>query len=256
MRVQPLPVSRPLIPAAEAGASDQAPISQRMLPRVLLAGILATIPGHAFAQIAGNVALSSSLVFRGETVSDNDPALTLAFSLDDKSGFFAGGSVSLAAGDKDPRVAYHTEYAGYALRKGETSFELGAMQRGYHHVVDTAYRTDFVEGFVGVTHRGIRARVYVSPNYLQDSRTSYYGEVNMRLLSSGPWSVEGHAGLSLIPNADDPANVYTAAYYDWQLQVNRPIGKVFVSAGVAATNYPVYSSSGNARVFATVGYVF
>lgn len=211
---------------------------------------------HAHAQISGTISLASNEMFRGESVSGNDPAVSAAFSLDSDSGLFAGASASIAAGGESPRLTSATQYAGYAIRKGQVSAEVGVIHRRYQRVVDTAYRRDYFEIYAGISTRTIKARVYVSPDYLVDGRSSYYGEVNARLLAVGKWSLDGHAGLHLIPPDIGSAKRGLRNYQDWRVQVSRPLGKVFVSAGIAGTNYPVFSPSGKARVFASISRAF
>lgn len=211
-------------------------------------------PAHA--QFAGSVALSSNETFRGETISRDDPTLSLSASLDHQSGLFAGAGASIAAGGGDVRLAQASQYAGYALRSGTVSFEAGVVHRTYAEVTDTDYRKDFVEFFAGITHKSVKARVYVSPNYRRDNRASYYGEMNTRLIGVGRWSLDGHAGLSLIPGDRTEGAARWETYYDWRLQVSRPLGRLFVSGGVAATNYPVYGASGKARAFVSTSIAF
>ncbi len=218
-----------------------------------LAGLAAT---PAAAQVAGNVSLASADMFRGETLSGNDPALSVAVNIDHSSGLFAGASITAAAGDRDPRITSATQYAGYALRKGETSLEVGVIHRDYGEMFDPAYRKHYFEGFVGVSHRSIRARIYVSPDYLQDGRTTYYGEVNVKLLQAGKWSLNAHAGLSLIPADLDAEDQGMQDYEDWSVQISRPVGKFSVSLGVSGTNYPVFSENGRAKVFAVISRSF
>ena len=218
-----------------------------------LAGGMAR-PAHA--QFSGNVSLATNEVFRGETISSNDPALSLALGFDGPAGIFAGASASVAAGGDAPRINSSVQYLGYAIRKGEVSLEAGVIHRNYRRVVDGAYRKQFFEGYVGIARRALKARLHVSPDYLRDGRTTYYGEVNARLLALGKWGVDGHAGLSLIPHDIGSGRKGLRHYRDWRVQVSRPVGRAFVSAGAAGTNYPVYSTSGKARAFASLSYAF
>jgi hypothetical protein len=133
---------------------------------------------------------------------------------------------------------------------------VGTIHRSYDHIVDTGYRRGFFEGFAGLGYRGIKARVYVSPDYLVDGRTSYYLEINARLLRIEKWSVEGHGGLSLIPHDLGSGQRGLRNFQDWRLQASRPIGRLFVAFGVNATNYPVYSTSGRAKVYASISQAF
>lgn len=195
-------------------------------------------------------------MFRGESISSGDPAITVGVSLDTHAGFFAGTSASLALDTEVPRISAMVQYAGYAQRIREVTLEAGLIHRSYARIVDIDYRRSFFEGFVGLGFRGIKARVYVSPDYLIDGRTTYYGEINARLVKVEKFQLEGHAGLSLIPHDLGSGRGGLRRYRDWRLQVTRPVGSLFLAVGVNGTNYPVYSDTGRARVYASVSRAF
>lgn len=208
------------------------------------------------AQWAGSVALSSNELFRGQSVSSDAPTASLALSFDHQSGFFAGGGASLAAASGGPRLAYANQYAGYAARLGTLSVEAGLIHRSYDRIVDIEYRRGFFEAYAGITHKSIKARLYVSPDYRRDNRVSYYGELNARLLAVGRWNLEGHAGLSVIAQPDGRGRAPMRPFVDWRLQIGRPIGPVFLTAGMGATGYPVYTSNGRVRPFLSISHAF
>jgi len=191
-------------------------------------------------------------MFRGETISDDNPGVTLAISADDRSGLFAGGDISFAAGPHEPHFASSNQYAGYAWRKNKVSFEVGVIHRDYRRMYDDAYRPDYFEGFVGISNNRGRVRLYVSPDYLQDGRNTYYGELDARLAKVAGWKLNGHLGVSLIPHdVTDPQRGFIS-YEDWGLSVSRKIGQFDFTMGAAATNYPVFGPRGNVRVRAAL----
>jgi hypothetical protein len=214
------------------------------------------MPGLANAQLAGSLTLSSSGMFRGESISHDAPALNAGISIDSATGLYAGASGTVAVTGDKLRATALVQYAGYARRIGPVTAEIGAIHRIYDRVVDTGYRRAFFEGYAGLSYRGIKTRFYISPDYLVDGRNSYYAEVNVRLLKVERWSLEGHGGLSLIPHDLDTGLHGLRHFEDWRLQASRPIGSVFVAVGVNATNYPVYSASGRAKVFASISKAF
>ena len=220
-----------------------------------LAGAFA-LAAPAHAQLAGSISLSSSEMFRGESISSADPALSASVSLDSGSGLFAGASATVALNIKEPRVSAAVQYLGFAQRHGSLSYEVGVIHRSYARIADRDYRRGFFEGFVGVGIGGARARVYVSPDYLVDGRTSFYAEINAPLLRHEKWQLDGHAGLSLIPHELGARSRALRHYQDWRLTVSRPVGPLFLSLGINATNYPVYSDTGRGRVFASAAYAF
>ncbi len=220
-------------------------------PSLIHAFILAPciIPTPAFGQIAASVTLASSDVFRGESTSGNDPALSLSVSADHSSGLFAGASVTAAAGDKPLRINGASQYVGFAHQLGTTALEIGLIHRSYgsQELADEDYRKNYFEAFVGLNRPNLRLRLYMSPNYLRDSRNSFYGEVNGRLLKKGSWSLNGHAGISMLPA--DPGQTGMRFYEDWSLQVSRPLGKFSVSAGLVATNYAIFEQRRGVKIF-------
>jgi len=210
----------------------------------------------ASAQVAGNISLASDEIFRGETISRGDPALSLALSVDTPEGLFAGAGASIAAGKHDPRLSAAVQYAGYAIRRDRTSFEIGLIHRHYHSVFESDVRRDFFEGYAGVTHGALKARIYVSPDYHRGGHASYYAEVNARLLSVERWSLDGHAGLALTPHESLSGHTRLKDHYDWRIQASRPVGPLFVSLGIAGTTYPAYSRSGKGRGFVSLSHAF
>lgn len=246
---------RPIAGASAAFARLCSGLLARRLVRALVLG-LAVLPCAAHAQLAGSVSLSTSEMFRGESISDSRPVLTVGASLDSGTGLFAGTSASVAAAAHGPQITSLVQYAGYAKRVGGVTAEVGAIHRRYLQVLDRDYRRSFFEVYAGLACRGIKARIYLSPDYLVDGQNSYYAEVNARLLRIREWTLEGHAGLSLIPYELALPRRGLRNYQDWRMQVSRPAGRLFIAVGVNATNYPVYSASGKAKVFASISTAF
>lgn len=241
-----------LVPAIAVRAA----VSCLLLPACLCSTVV-------HAQFAANVTLSTSDVFRGESTSNDDAAASFELTYDHPSGVFAGASITVAGGEHNPHFNGSIQYIGYTASHGMTSFELGLIHRRYRarSLVDEAYSPDYFEGFVGISRRNFKVRLYVSPDYLRDSRTTYYGEANARLLKAGKWSVDGHLGISLIP--PDPGSSGIRAHYDWSIQASRPIGRLTLGLGIAASNYQVFSPDRGAgflenkpRVFATISQAF
>ena len=210
----------------------------------------------AAAQVAANVTLASNQLFRGETISNDDPGITVAVSADSRGGLFAGADASFAAGSEQPRLTASNQYAGIALRLGAASFEAGAIHRDYGAMSDDAYRKHFTELYAGISLRQVQLRAYVSPDYLVDGRNTYYVEVNARLATVEQWKLEGHGGLSLIPHDLGDPDHSLISYEDWSLRASRTIGPLTFGLGLAATNYPVFGPSGKVRLSAQLSRAF
>lgn len=239
----------------------RASIRERASDKRLVVAGLAAIGSMAWtqpasSQVAANVTIQSNQMFRGETISADDPGLTVAASVDLPHGFYAGADASIAAGNRGLRVTASNQYIGISKRIGETSVDMGVVHREYGPIFDTAYRRSFNEIFAGVTLRKLQLRAFLSPDYLVDGRNTYYIEANARILSAGDWGLDGHAGLALIPHDLGDPRTGLIAYRDWSLNASRPVGKFKLNLGVAATNYPVFGSSGKARVSASISRSF
>lgn len=222
---------------------------------LILCGLFA-LANAAQAQVAGSITAASNEMFRGESISTGDPVVAASVSIDSGSGFYAGASASLAVQTEAPRISALVQYAGVARRRGKVTLEAGVIHRSYARIVDTDYRRDFFEGFAGIGLGGVRARFYASPDYMIGGGVSYYAEVNAPLLRHEKWRLEVHAGLSLIPHEAGSGRGGLRNYRDWRLSLSRPVGPLFLSLGVAGTNYPVYSETGRGRVFGSVAYAF
>lgn len=226
--------------------------------RSLVFGLALTVlpATQAQAQVAASVTVATNQIFRGESITDDDPAASMALDFDHASGVYAGASVSLSAGSHDPRVVSSNQSLGYAVRRGTTALEFGVIHRNYHRhaLADEAFSPDYFEGYIGVSHRNIRMRIYVSPDYHRDGGTTYYGEVNARLATWGKWSLSGRGGLSVVPT--DVAGNGMRIYPDWSVQAHRSVGSLSLGLGAAGTTYPVFGTDQGSKVFASIGYTF
>jgi len=208
------------------------------------------------AQVAANVTLASNQLFRGETISADDPGVTLAVSADLRQGIFAGADASFAAGSEEPRLTAANFYGGMAVRLGRASLEVGAIHREYGPVYDDAYRRRYTEIFAGISVSRFKLRAYLSPDYLVDGRNTYYVELNARLATVRGWTLEGHGGVSLIPHDLGDPDTSLISFEDWSLRASRAVGPFTLGLGVAGTNYPVFGPSGKMRFTAQISRAF
>jgi len=207
--------------------------------------------------VAANVTLASNQLFRGETISNDDPGVTVAVSADLPAGFYAGADASFAAGSESPRLTTANQYAGLALRlNANVSLEVGAIHRDYGAIYDDAYRLHFTEVYAGLNLRKVHVRAYLSPDYLVDGRNSYYVEINAQVATIKDWRLEAHGGLSLIPHDLGDPDHSLISYEDWSLRASRSIGAFTFGMGLAATNYPVFGPTGNVRFTAQISRAF
>ena len=109
------------------------------------------MPALVAAQVSGDVSLLSDYRFRGESLTEGDPALQAAVNYDHPSGIFLGGLVSNVKINPDVSGLSAIGYAGYTRPLGERSaWEAGVVTYVFPQ---PTYGPDYnyTEAFVGAT---------------------------------------------------------------------------------------------------------
>ncbi len=160
-------------------------------------------PPSAHAQVALSATATTSLLYRGGSLTDGDPALSLALAYDGPHGFYAGGSlIGEVDSRRGPQVLGHVEYLGYAVRpaRGPT-WDFGVSNANYAQDIDyqasryVPYRIDATEFHIGVIFRNFSYFAYFSPNYFDPTVSSIYNEFNGVVRPGRGWRVLGHIGV-------------------------------------------------------------
>ena len=256
-------------PWSPANPAWMAKAARCLAERIALLALPAIVPVSAKAEpvawgasdpssvgIAGTITLQTNQTFRGETISRDSPGTTLAISADGPLGLFAGADVSLALNAGEVLMTANSQYAGIAVRLGRTSLELGGIHRRYHTVVDTEYAPDYSEIFLGLAHGTTRLRGYLSRDYNVDHKLTGYVELEARLLQVGPWSLNGHGGLTFVPHDPGTNASGPKIYEDWSLYAGREWRGLNLGLAVSSSNYPVIGETGSARVSVSVSKSF
>lgn len=212
--------------------------------------------GPSSVGIAGTIILQSNQTFRGETISRDSPAMTLALSADGPLGLFAGADASFALNAGEVLMTANTQYAGVAILLGRTSLELGGIHRHYHTMVDTQYDPDYSEIFFGIARGTTRLRGYLSRDYNVDHKLTGYVELEARLLQMGPWSLSGHGGLTFVPQDPGATASGPRIYEDWSLSVGREWHGMNLGLAVSSSSYPVIGTTGRAKLSVSVSKSF
>jgi uncharacterized protein (TIGR02001 family) len=151
----------------------------------------------AAAQVSGSVALASDYRLRGVSLTDRQPALSLAAAFDGARGFYAGGAVTAEhPGGAGPRLLGHETYLGFSRRGGGGA----TWDVGVHHVdlsvdLERRYRINYTQGYVGVSRGPLGARLSVAPDYPRQGVATAYAELNGAVRPIEGWRVFGHAGV-------------------------------------------------------------
>lgn len=130
---------------------------KRLATGVLLSSVVASLFGPAHAsELSGNVALTSEYIFRGQALSDGNPALQAGIEYAHDSGLFAGAwattiDLRSASGRRDLQLNYYAGYhfasespVGGSLSLFHYTFpgQSGARDYNYTELLATAYFGD------------------------------------------------------------------------------------------------------------------
>lgn len=160
--------------------------------RAALCFSLSLVGCVASAQTGGSIAFFSNYLYRGVSLSDERPTLSLSVSHDDPSGWYGGASLTgVSLGPYNRQQLQVLGYAGYAGRLSDRlGWEAGAT--GVHFGVDSRY--DFYEGFGGLSGDRWNLRLRYSPDYFGSGARTAYGEFNVGLPLSPMTRATAHVG--------------------------------------------------------------
>jgi uncharacterized protein (TIGR02001 family) len=159
--------------------------------------MLEGLPVAARAQISVTASLDSEYRYRGVSVSDGHPALTLALAYDHNSGIYLGGSaVATATSQAGVQLLGHIEYVGYAWRNGAgPSWDVGVNNEDLSLPSDPRYALRYTEVYVGVIGRNLSAHLHYSPNYLRPGEGALYADVDGAVRLADVWRLFGRVGV-------------------------------------------------------------
>ncbi|GAB2868693.1 hypothetical protein GCM10027277_42220 [Pseudoduganella ginsengisoli] len=142
----------------------------------LCAAIILLDSPAAHAQLSGSAGIVSNYLYRGVSLSSDQPAPRVAINYDGAEGWYAGGQVADARlGGATHRSAQWLGYAGYAQQTASgISWEAGVsryafpQRPGWH----------FNELYGGVVLDNVSARISYAPDYLGMHTRTWYGEIS------------------------------------------------------------------------------
>ncbi|MHB8533953.1 MAG: TorF family putative porin [Sulfuricaulis sp.] len=148
---------------------------------------------EVLAQVSGSLSLVSDYRFRGESLSDEQPAAQLSVAYDHPRGWYAGAFGStIQLANQSSRNLQVLAYAGYARRAASgLSWEMGADYSAF----SGAGAYDYAEVYSGIASDNVSARIYYAPDYFGQSSGTSYAELNgtRRFQNRLRWL--GHVGI-------------------------------------------------------------
>jgi uncharacterized protein (TIGR02001 family) len=209
---------------------------------------------QARAQVGVSISADTDERFRGVSVSDGQPVVSLNLAYDHPSGFYGGVSATaVVTRHAGWELQGDVVYAGYAGRAGgQTSWDVGVSNSSISVWPDSAYRYNYTEVYAGLARGGLSAHVYYSPRYLGGGAPTFYGELNGVWRPARRWRLTGHAGVLTALGAGE-LTYYGRTQFDARLGVAREFGRCEVHLAWTTTSAapyfpPGYRQSRNALV--------
>jgi uncharacterized protein (TIGR02001 family) len=187
----------------------------------LIAALLLMSAGvSAYAEVAGNVAITSDYRFRGISQSDRDPALQGGFDWAHESGFYLGTWASSidfgSASDDAPGGSIEWDfYGGYVFDINENmSLDLGYMY--YYYPSDNwDVDLDYQEFYGTFSFYGATVGLIYSDDYFQSTNDFWYVFGDYSYPINETFSIDGHLGYNDLSNEFGTGG----SYLDWSIGV-------------------------------------
>lgn len=194
---------------------------------LLLATMLSVLAAPARAEIGAGLSILSDFRFRGYSLSQGRPVMSLDLSYDDAAGPYVNGKLSIV-GTEGSRVRLlgATGNIGYArkLRIGST-LDVGIIHSrftNYSGYGDAAQYTEIYTGLIG-TH--LSAHIHYSPHYFRSGLSTIYADISAVTRPAPNWRINGHYGLLTQIGGERPPNI-SRVHHDWRLSITREAGRL------------------------------
>ncbi len=174
--------------------------SVRRLRTQILGAAITLLPlchaGPVRAQIGASLSLDSDYRFRGVSLSQGQPTLSLDIAYDHPSGAYAGASaIAVRTTHSGAQLLGYTGYAGYAVRTPfGLAWDMGVSNTTVTEYVRHRYSYNYSELYVGVVTDNISAHVYYSPSYHGEDMGAVYADLDGAFKPVKHWRVFGHVG--------------------------------------------------------------
>ena len=140
--------------------------------------------------------LQSDYRYRGRSLSDKRPTLSLNLSYDHASGAYAGGSAILQdSREYGVQMLGHITYAGYVFKPVHApALDLGVT---HTHLVDYRFgkrNFDYTEAYAGVLKDYASLRVYYTGDYYESGIHTVYADLAVAIQPTPDLRLFGHVG--------------------------------------------------------------
>lgn len=192
--------------------------------RTIRLGCLAAtgaVASPVLAQVAVEGAILTDYRVRGYSMSEGQPAASIAVSYDDPAGWYAGG-VLVGSVHHDPELAGVQGNLGYALRLSpRVSLDAGLSRSEYYYAYGGRH-LGYTEFYLGVASPRLSARLNYSPDYFRGGTSTLYAELDGGVEPATDWLLSAHAGVFTYLGAKP--YFLPRERYDWRIGATRRFG--------------------------------
>jgi uncharacterized protein (TIGR02001 family) len=151
----------------------------------------------ANAQLGASLSLDSDDRFRGLSLSDGRPTLSVNLAYDHASGAYAGiSAIGADTAHAGVEALGYTGYVGYAARiKNGPTWDVGAANTDITSYRYGRYRYNYSEVYAGLVGEHVSAHVYYSPDYLGEDLDTVYADLDGTIRPAPQWRLFGHLGV-------------------------------------------------------------
>lgn len=220
-----------MIRPASVRRQRAAPPISRLFATVSIAIAAVLGPGNAAAQIAVGMALKSDERFRGRSLSDGRPVVTLDVSFDSKDGAYLGGSATAnLTGEERAGLQGVRAYAGYATQTASgIGLDAGIVAYRFTRRYSGDRADRYVEAYAGISRGALSGYLRFSPHYLGQRAPVIYAEIGAGREVAPKWRLNGHLGI-LVQTSGPPGLGGRRSRYDTRIGISRTINSFEIQA--------------------------
>jgi len=149
------------------------------------------------AQIGVSATLTSDYQYRGLSLSDGKPALSLNIAYDHDTGAYGGGTaIAEETAHEGVQMLGYVEYLGYSHRAGlEKSWDIGVTNQTIDKYYDEKYELNYTQAYAGFSTSHFSYYVYYSPNYFGENVSTVYLDLTGGFRPAPRLRLFGHVGV-------------------------------------------------------------
>lgn len=192
---------------------------------LLLAMMLSVPAAPVRAEIGTGLSILSDSRFRGYSLSQGRPVMSLDLSYDDAEGPYVNGKLSAAATEESGvRFLSFTGNIGYArkLRIGST-LDVGIIHSRLTRYSGYGDAANYTEIYTGLIGKHLSVHIHYSPHYFRSGLSTVYADISAVTRPLPKWRINGHYGLLTQVGGERPRNI-SRVHHDWRLSITREAG--------------------------------